>query len=471
MFVYSTLSKYFILVSVSLIAFTGFARSASTQVAPPQAAPLPRQAIPPQGKLAFVNVNVLTMDNDRVLPNQTVVVNGGKIVAMGGAATVTVPADAERIAGQGKYLMPGLAEFHGHVPTTENALLHNTMFLYVANGITTVRGMQGGNYHLTLRDLVNKGEILGPRFFPAGPQLSPNSAPTPEAGRAAVQRQKEMGFDLLKIQEGLAPNVYDTIVATAKSLRIPFAGHIPDEVGLWRALDAGQVTIDHLDNFMETIDAAEFPADRLALAPAASYTDPTKRRTAAVAAATKRAGVAVVPTMPLWEILYVPPDSVGLGPRPDLAYWPRNQVQTWYNQLKEPRIPRDQYDAWKTKRNSILKALNDAGVTILLGTDSPQRMSVPGFSIHNEMKSMVAAGMTPYQVLRSGTWNIASFMGLLAESGTVAVGKRADLLLLDANPLVNVGNVQKRAGVVVNGRWLSEADIQARLKKIAESYR
>lgn len=438
---------------------------------PVQSAPLPRQEIPAQGKLAFVGVNVLTMDNDRILPNQTVVVSGGKIVAMGAAARVTVPADAQRIAGQGRYLMPGLAEMHGHMPTTENALLHNTLMLYVANGITTVRGMQGSNYHITLRDQLNKGELLGPRFYPAGPQLSPNSAGTPEAGRTAVQRQKELGFDLLKIQEGLALSVYDTIVATAKALRIPFAGHVPDDVGLWRALDAGQVTIDHLDNYMETIQATDFPADRLALAPAASFTDPVKRRIAALAAATKRAGVAVVPTMPLWEILYVPPDSVALGPRPDLAYWPRNQVQTWYNQLKEPRIPREQYDAWKTMRNNILKALSDAGVTILLGTDSPQRMSVPGFSIHNEMKSMAVAGMTPYQILRSGTWNVASFMGLLAESGTVAVGKRADLLLLDANPLENVANVQKRAGVVVNGRWLAEADIQARLKKIADSYR
>lgn len=436
-----------------------------------QGAALPRQELPAQGTLAFVSVNVLTMDNDRVLPNQTVVVRGGKIVAMGTAASVTIPTDAQRIAGQGKYLMPGLAEMHGHMPTTENALLHNTLMLYVANGITTVRGMQGGNYHLTLRDQINRGEVLGPRFFPAGPQLSPNSAGTPEAGRLAVQRQKEAGFDLLKIQEGLAPNVYDTIVATAKSLRIPFAGHVPDEVGLWRALDAGQVTIDHLDNFMETIQAADFPADRLALAPASSYPDIVKRRTAALAVATKRAGVAVVPTMPLWEILYTPPDSVGLGPRPDLAYWPRNQVQTWYNQLKEPRIPREQYDAWKSMRNNILKALNDAGVTILLGTDSPQRMSVPGFSIHNEMQSMAVAGMTPYQILRSGTWNVASFLGLLSESGTIAVGKRADLLLLDANPLDNVANVQKRAGVVVNGRWLAESDIEARLRKIADSYR
>jgi imidazolonepropionase-like amidohydrolase len=146
-------------------------------------------------------------------------------------------------------------------------------------------------------------------------------------------------------------------------------------------------------------------------------------------------------------------------------------VQSWYNQLRSPRIPREQYAEWKSVRNGILKALSDAGVPILLGTDSPQRFSVPGFSIHIEMQSMAVAGMTPYQILRSGTWNVANFLGLLPESGTVEVGKRADLILLEANPLSDVANVARRAGVTVDGRWLAEPDIQARLRRIEEAYR
>jgi imidazolonepropionase-like amidohydrolase len=410
------------------------------------------------------------MDSNRVLANQTVVVRAGRIAAMGPASQVAVPADAQRIEGQGRFLMPGLSEMHGHVPSADGTLLHNTLFLYVANGITTLRGMQGSSFHVALRGQLARGEILGPRFFAAGPQLSPGSARTPEAGRLAVQRQKEQGFDLLKIQEGLTSEAYDAIVATAKSLNIPFAGHVPDAVGLWGALDAGQATIDHLDNFMEAIQDPNFPADRLAFAPS-TISDPIARRTAAVAEAARRAGTAVVPTMPLWEILFVPPDSAALGPRPDLRYWPAFQVQSWYNQLRSPRIPREQYAEWKSVRNGILKALSDAGVPILLGTDSPQRFSVPGFSIHIEMQSMAVAGMTPYQILRSGTWNVANFLGLLPESGTVEVGKRADLILLEANPLSDVANVARRAGVTVDGRWLAEPDIQARLRRIEEAYR
>jgi imidazolonepropionase-like amidohydrolase len=431
---------------------------------------LPRQQIPPQGTLAFVDVNVVPMDAERVLANQTVIVRAGRIIAMGNAAGTPVPADAQRIDGRGRYLMPGLAEMHGHVPTAEGVSSHNTLFLYVANGVTTVRGMQGGTYHITLREQLARGEVLGPRFFAAGPQLSANSASTVDAGKNAVQRQKDMGFDLLKIQEGLSREVYDSIVATARALRIPFGGHVPDAVGLWHALRSGQGTIDHLDNYMEAVQAQDFPSDVLQLAPQSRYPDPTARRIAAAAEATRRANVAVVPTMPLWEMLYTPPDSSELVGREDLRYMPRFTVQTWFRDIRNPRIPREQYTSWKATRNAILKALSDAGVRVLLGTDSPQRMSVPGFSIHHEMRSMAVAGMTPYQILRSGTWNVAEHFGLLNESGTVAVGKRADLILLTANPLTDVGNVSRRAGVVVNGRWLEESDIQVRLRRIADGY-
>jgi imidazolonepropionase-like amidohydrolase len=431
---------------------------------------LPRQQIPPQATLAFVDVNVVPMDAEQVLPNQTVVVRAGKIVALGGTASTQVPADAQRIDGRGKYLMPGLAEMHGHVPTAEGVSSHNTLFMYVANGVTTVRGMQGGPYHITMREQLARGEVLGPRFFAAGPQLSQNSARTPEAGRMAVQRQKEMGFDLLKIQEGLALEVYDSIVSAAKALRIPFGGHVPDAVGLWHALSAGQVTVDHLDNYMEAVQAPDFPAEVLQLVPESRVRDPVARRIAAVAEATRRAGVAVVPTMPLWEMLYTPPDSAEIAGRADLKYMPRFTVESWFRDIRTPRIPREQYNSWKSMRNSILKALSDAGATILLGTDSPQRMSVPGFSIHHEMKSMAVAGMTPYQILRSGTWNVAAHFGLLEESGSIAVGKRADLILVNANPLADVANVANRTGVVVNGRWLPEDDIQNRLRRIAEGY-
>ena len=407
--------------------------------------------VPPQRTTAFVNVTVIPMDRDRTIAGQTVIVRDGKIATIGPAASTAVPNDALRIDGQGKFLIPGLAEMHGHVTGQPGPLANATMFLYVANGLTTVRGMQGSPFHLQFRDQVARGELIGPRLYTAGPQMGQNIR-TPQIGDSVARAQKAAGYDLLKIQEGMPRAAYDVVVATARSVGIPFGGHIPDEVGLWHALAAKQGTIDHLDNFLEAI---------------------TRDSTIAViAAATKRAGVSVVPTMPLWEMLYIPPDSASVANRPDLKYMPKPTVANWFRSIGSGgRIQGDSARrAWRATRMGMLTALHRAGVPILLGTDAPQVFSVPGFSIHREMATMVEAGMTPFEVLQSGSRNVAVHFGTLAETGTVEVGKRADLLLLDANPLTSVANVQRRAGVMFNGRWLPETEIQRALAWLAEGY-
>jgi hypothetical protein len=347
--------------------------------------------------------------------------------------------------------MPGLAEMHGHVPGQAGPLAHAVMFLYAANGLTTVRGMQGSPYHLTLREQVARGEVLGPRFYAAGPQMGQNIR-TPAMGDSVARAQKAAGFDLLKIQEGMPRDAYDAVVAAARTVGIPFGGHIPDDVGLWHALESRQGTIDHLDNFMEAI-TPQTPV-------------------AALASAAKRAGTKVVPTMALWEMLYIPPDSAAVAGRPELRYMPKHTVASWFRNIAAGgRVQGDSARrAWKATRMSILKALSDSGVPVLLGTDAPQIFSVPGFSIHREMQSMIEAGMTPYQVLASGTRNVAAHFGTLDSTGTVAVGKRADLLLLDANPLLSVANAQRRSGVMLHGRWLAESEIQRGLEALAATY-
>jgi imidazolonepropionase-like amidohydrolase len=416
-------------------------------VAPAGSAQIP--AVPPQRTTAFVDVTVIPMDRDRTLDHQTVIVRDGRIATVGPASSTNVPSDALRIDGRGKFLMPGLTEMHGHVPG-QPALGAATMFLFAANGITTVRGMQGSPFHLGFREQIARGEVLGPRFYAAGPQMGAGIR-TPEIGDSVVRAQKSAGYDLLKIQEGMPRASYDKVVATARSVGIPFGGHVPDDVGLWQALAMRQGTIDHLDNFMEA----------------------TRDSTIAViVAATKRAGTAVVPTMPLWEILYTPPDSATLAMRPELKYMPKTTVAAWFRTTNAGgRIQGDSArQAFRATRMSILTALHRAGVPILLGTDAPQVFSVPGFSIHREMQMMVDAGMTPFEVLQSGTRNVAAHFGTLAEAGTLEAGKRADLLLLDANPLQSVANVQRRAGVMLHGRWLPESEIQSGLAALAATY-
>lgn len=409
--------------------------------------------------IAIVDVTVLPMDSARVLEHQTVVVRDGRITAMGPTARTAVPAGAVRVDGRGKFLMPGLSEMHAHLPNPQNQpaeLVERVLFLYVANGVVTARGMQGTLAVLPVRDSIARGRLLGPRLWVAGPQLGGNSATSPDVGRRMVEEQKAAGFDHIKIQEGLALETYDTIAATAKRLGIRFAGHVPDAVPLAHALAVGQATIDHLDNYVATLGG-----------PNAEVSDSAIR---ALAHATKAAGTWVVPTMALWETFNGDDTIEELRQRAELRYVPEAWVNNWATAVGNMRSNNpDPGPGLRTValRARVLKALSDAGVGILMGTDSPQLFSVPGFSTHREIASMAAAGMTPFQILQSGTRNVAVYYNATSDFGTVAVGQRADLLLLDANPLADATRVSQRAGVVVGGRWLPREELDRRLETIA----
>lgn len=431
-----------------------------------QGAAIPKPLLTPhaaqeESVFAFVDVNVLPMNRDGVLAHQTVIVRGGRITQLGAAAQLKAPAGAITVDGRGKYLMPGMAEMHGHLPNPNAGpeLTENVLFLYVANGVTTVRGMQGNLAHLELKARIARGELLGPRLWVPGPALTGNAAPTPEAGRRLVEEQHAAGFDHLKIHEGLARETYDTVVATAKRLGMRFAGHVPDAVGVYHVLESGQASIDHLDNYVETVGGPDSANDR---------------RIAQVVAATCAAQVWNVPTLALWETFMGPEDSATLAAREELRYVPQAWRLNWAQQLKQVRagnpLPAEKRLVTLALRRRILQSLQTAGCPIALGTDSPQLYSVPGFSIPREMQSMQAAGLTPQQILTEATRQPARYFGAEQEFGTVAPGQRADLILLNANPLGDLSNVANRAGVMINGRWIPEADIRSRLERMAAGY-
>jgi imidazolonepropionase-like amidohydrolase len=409
--------------------------------------------------IAFVGATVLPMDRARTLENQTVIVRGDRIVAVGPATSVTVPAGAQRIAARGKFIIPGLAEMHGHVPppNAPQALIDNTLFLYVANGITTVRGMLGAPNQLELRARANRGEVIAPTLYLAGPSFNGNSVNSPEQAAQMVREQKTAGWDLLKVHPGLTRDEYDAMARTAKEVGIDFGGHIPQEVGLLHALEMNQESIDHLDGYMEYLNGDQGPL--------------AAERLRDVARRTKAAGTWVVPTMVLWETLMGVPELDELTAFPELRYMPENTVTQWVNahrnRLASPQVDRATGRMVAENRKRLLDVMQEEGVGILMGTDAPQQFSVPGFSLHREMALMVDAGMTPHEVLTSGTLNVGRYFADKDTFGTIAAGQRADLILLDANPLTDIGNVAKRAGVMVRGRWLPKAEIDRRLEEIA----
>ena len=408
---------------------------------------------------AFVNVTVVPMTANKVIPNQTVVVTGDRITAVGPVKSTEVPAGATRIDGQGKFLMPGLAEMHGHIPppTQPKELIDNVLFLYVAAGVTTVRGMQGAPGQLDLREAAKRGEIVAPNLYLAGPQFGGAAVKSPEEAIARVKQQKGEGWDLLKIQEGLSTPAFDAMAKTAKEVGIRFGGHVPDEVGLLHAMEMGQETFDHIDGYIEQLDGRTRPVEAKALQ------DLVQR--------TRKAGAWIVPTMVVWETLQGPVTLESRTAWPELKYLPAAQIEQWTKAL-DTRLKGPQFNAPAAKlhidnRMTVLKALHEGGAGILLGSDAPQQFNVPGFSLHREMRRMADAGMSAYDIVKSGTASVGEYFKAQDQFGTIAKGQRADLILVDGNPLQDLANMAKRSGVMIRGRWLPASEIDARLAKIA----
>jgi imidazolonepropionase-like amidohydrolase len=410
--------------------------------------------------IVFRNVSVLPMTSNKVLAKQNVVVRDGRIASISKAAP---PKDAKVVDGTGKFLIPGLAEMHGHVPpmNAQGGMLEDTLFLYVAAGITTVRGMLGHSGQLDLREKAAKSEIVAPNLYLAGPSFNDNTVNSVQEAIDRVRTQKKQGWDLLKVHPGLTLEEYDAMAKTAREEGIRFGGHVPAAVGLIHAIEMGQETFDHIDGYVEYLDGAKGPVD--------------EKKLAEVVKKSKDAGVWIVPTSALWEVLFGTIPLETLQAYDELKYAPPQAVTAWTNayndRLKEGGIPRDAARNIIAARVRILRALHEGGVKILMGTDAPQQFSIPGFSLHREFTRMLQSGMTPYDILRSGTWRVGEYFAKQDSFGTIEPGKRADLVLLGANPLTDITNTSKIDGVMVRGTWFSRADIDAGLAKIAAKHK
>lgn len=408
--------------------------------------------------VVFRNVNVISMTSPKVEKNQTVLVRNGRILSV--SAKPKVAADAKVIDAKGRYLLPGLAEMHGHVPPVNapNDQTEDVLFLYVANGITTVRGMLGHPGQLELRQKANSSRIVSPTLYLAGPSFNGNSVNSTQEAIDKVRALKKEGWDLLKVHPGLTRDEYDAMARTAAEENIRFGGHVPAEVGLLHAIEMGQETFDHIDGYVEALAGDKGPVD--------------EKKLAELVKKSKDAGVWIVPTSALWEVLFNTIPLATLTAYPELKYAPPGAVTAWTNAYNNrlAQTPREAARNIIDNRVTVLRALNKGGVKILMGTDAPQQFSIPGFSLHRELLRMREAGMTNYEILKSGTVNVGEYFKAIDAFGTIEPGKRADLILLEANPLDDIDNVSKIAGVMTRGKWLSRAEIDAGLKKIAAKY-
>ena len=426
---------------------------------------------PPTADMAFVGVNVVPMSSEEVLENRTVLVEDGRISWIGGA-DAEVPEGAETIVAPGMYLMPGLAEMHAHVPPQpdQQEFTDQILFLFLANGVTTIRGMLGAPHHLSLRDDLDSGRKLGPRLVTTGPSFNGNSVPTPASAREAVEAQAAAGYDLLKIHPGIDRETFDTLAATARRVGIRFAGHVPAEVGIRRYIELGGWTIDHLDGYVDALLPEDAPAPSFFGVSSMDYVD--VEGIPELVRLTAEAGIAQVPTQSLFEDLLLDGDVDDLYARNDVRYMVPQVRAGWGQAVANIRGETSDEDLARfvELRRRLIRELHDAGVMILLGSDAPQIFNVPGFSMHEELETLVASGLSPYEALRTGTVNVAEHLGA-QDRGSVAEGKAADLILLRANPLESVSNVREIEGVMIRGRWLGADEIAAGLADIAEANR
>ncbi len=420
------------------------------------------------------DVHVIPMKGEeQVLKNQTVIIKDGKIKDIGPSAKVKIPKGAKVIPGKNQYLMPGLTEMHAHIPVAQDGdetYVEETLFLYLSRGVTTIRGMLGNPYHLNLRKRVQNGSVLGPRIYTSSPSMNGNSEPSEAVADEKVRQYKKDGYDFLKIHPGIQADVMAKLVAVAKEVDLPFSGHVPAAVGVRQAIDYGYGTIDHLDGYVTGMAPEGSSADEGGFF-GAFFTDLAQDdRMQELVQQTKAKQVAVIPTQTLFTRWYFPSDAAELSAAQEIQYMPAATRYQW-RANKEQIMNDPDYDAEEAKRlvtlrAKLMKAMHDAGVTILLGSDAPQVFNVPGFSIMHELEDMVDAGLPIAAVLESGTIAPARFFQAEEEYGSVQVGRSADLLLLAANPLEDISNIRKQVGVMTKGQWFPADMIAEKLAEI-----
>jgi imidazolonepropionase-like amidohydrolase len=440
--------------------------------------------------LVFTHVTIIDVTGRPAQRDMTVVIIGDRIAQIGKTGKIRVPNQAQVIDAAGKFLIPGLWDMHVHTA------LPNFLPLYVANGVTGVRDVGNNPEFINkLRKETADGNLLGPRIVAAGPIIDgpkpsfPNisiAVKNEAEARKAVVDIKGRGEDFLKILSLLPREAYFAIADESKRQRIPFAGHVPISVTLMEASNAGQKSVEHLTGVLVSCSTQEREL-RKEMGEAMAKSDPravmavmlgqsktiqetySEQKAAALFALLAKNRTWQVPTLTVVRAITSLKDA-SFTNDPRLKYMPMPIKQSW-DPKKDFRVKDWTEENWAVQRRGFQKAvetvgaMHRAGVPIMAGTDTPNPYVFPGFSLHDELALLVKAGLTPMEALASATVNPARFFGMEKNLGTVKESKVADLVLLEANPLVDIHNTEKINAVVVKGRLLDRKELDGLLAK------
>jgi hypothetical protein len=413
--------------------------------------------------VAFVDVSVRPMDRERVLEHFTVIVVGSRIERMGPASSVSIPSGALRIDGRGKYLMPGLVDMHAHFmagtgDSTDGAARQFALFL--ANGVTAARGLGAPPGYVATRTRANAGGVLAPTLYVASRSINSNSVKSPAEAARAVRDARAAGYDLIKTHGGFDRLTYDSMIAAARETGMPVSGHVTSGYGLYHALESSQ-QVEHLDGYLAALAGDTGTAgawgDQQIVTDSTLLNRIQEDRLAAVVEATRRSRTCSGPTLALFRLVVSGATAEEMTRWPEMKFVSPQMLTAFGNQLQQnggPPAGDPGARRFIAIRDHLVMALYRAGVPLLAGGDSPQFFLVPGFSLHRELEAFREAGLSSYAVLETATVNAARCLGKSEEFGTVETGKRADLLLYDADPRISLASREHLAGVMTRGRWL-----------------
>jgi len=438
--------------------------------------------------LVLNNVTVVDVRTGKLQPDQTVILERNHIYSIGPSKSAKSPRNADSVNCKGGYLIPGLWDMHVHLefgdwfPDAKDVSLP----LFIANGVTSVRDM-GSELDVVQdwRNEIEAGRMIGPRILTSGPMLDgpkprfPSSIAitTPQDARQAVNRLKERGADFIKLQSLIPRDAVLAIADEAKKQEIPFEGHVPDAMRASEMSEAGMKSFEHLIGIFEGSSPAEEGFLKGGKTEGKFLATYDEARAASLAALLAKNHTWQCPTL-VWErggnLLDVTDFSgdarVKYAPGP----WKSKTWKRFTDEITQGYGTDDIATRKKfvEKELEVVRMLHKAGVEFLAGTDTPAGVHIfPGFSLHEELQRFVTAGFTPLEALQTATLNPARFFGTEAQLGTIEEGKLADMVLLAANPLEDISNTQKIAGVFVNGRYFYHAEIEKMLTGVEAAAR
>ncbi|GMQ29089.1 amidohydrolase family protein [Algoriphagus confluentis] len=429
-------------------------------------------------ELLINHVNIITMENDQVLEDHSIYVKDGVIMEIAPEEEISV-AGVRTLDGRGMYVFPGLAEFHAHLPNPDQfgaVFQEEVLWMYLANGVLRIRSMLGHESHLELKKRVETGELTGPRMFISGPSLNGTSVADPDSGRKMVRDQKAAGYDHLKLHPGLDDPKFLAIADEAKKTGIYYGGHISLDVGLVTSVKNGYRSVEHIDGFLE----AMLP-DGTAIDPTVS--GPFNMNLVGQVDQAKLDGLIqlclenktwIAPTLTLFERYFGYQPTYELRQQPEMFYLPGQLTTQWYNTKSKLEadgvLAEAKVKPYLEFRQKLFLDLHKAGVPMIMSSDSPQVFNVPGFSIHREIESMSKAGMSNYEILKTGSVNCADYFEESGEWGVLKPGAAAEFVLVQKNPLEDLTTMQKPQAIMIQGKFIQRDELQLQLNLIRQKY-